>query len=266
MAWPSSQDYNEAIQNPQTSFSDAELRWGEAVTNALGMPMPRSGNFTDVYEFHGASGQKWAVKCFTRQIPGLEERYSEISKHLVQAKLPFTVDFTYLEKGMRIRGEYYPVLKMQWVEGFLLNEFVRDNLDKPARLDAFGQIWLRMVKRLHEANFAHADLQHGNVILVQGSKASSLAVKLIDYDGMWVPALKQKKSGELGHPAYQHPHRRQQAIYSAEVDRLPILAIACALRSLVVGGKALWTKYDNGDNMLFREADTEWERKSVGVS
>jgi formylglycine-generating enzyme required for sulfatase activity/WD40 repeat protein len=263
MAWPLSQDYNEAIQNPLTSFSDAELRGGDAVTNALGMPMPRSGNFADVYEFHGASGQKWAVKCFTRQIPGLQERYSEISKHLVQAKLPFTVDFTYLEKGMRIRGEYYPVLKMQWVEGFLLNEFVRDNLDKPARLDALGQIWLRMAKRLHEANFAHADLQHGNVILVQGSKASSLAVKLIDYDGMWVPALKQKKSGELGHPAYQHPHRLQQAIYSAEVDRLPILAIACALRSLAVGGKTLWNKYDNGDNMLFRESDLRTPKASA---
>ena len=104
MAWPLSQDYNEAIQNPQTSFGDAELRGGEAVTNALGVPMPRSGNFADVYEFQGASGQKWAVKCFTRQIPGLQERYSEISKHLIQAKLPFTVDFTYLEKGIRIRG------------------------------------------------------------------------------------------------------------------------------------------------------------------
>ena len=81
---------------------------------------------------------------------------------------------------------------MQWVEGFLLNEFVHDNLDKPALLDGLGQIWLRMAKRLAEANIAHADLQHGNVILVPGSKASSLAVKLIDYDGMWVPALTQK--------------------------------------------------------------------------
>ena len=51
MAWPLSQDYNEAIQDPQSSFTDPELRAGEATTNALGMPMPRSGNFADVYEF-----------------------------------------------------------------------------------------------------------------------------------------------------------------------------------------------------------------------
>ena len=39
------------------------------------------------------------------------------------------------------------------------------------------------------------------------------------------------------------------------MDRLPLLAIACALRSLAVGGKTLWDKYDNGDNLLFRETD-----------
>src|SRR5262245_44774865 len=63
MPWPLSQDYNEAIQSPDSSFADPELRGGHAVTNALGMPMPRSGNFADVYEFIGASGAKWAIKC-----------------------------------------------------------------------------------------------------------------------------------------------------------------------------------------------------------
>ena len=42
------QDYNEAIQSPDSSFTDPELRGGQPVTNALGMPMPRSGNFADV--------------------------------------------------------------------------------------------------------------------------------------------------------------------------------------------------------------------------
>ncbi|HZZ81774.1 MAG TPA: kelch repeat-containing protein [Gemmataceae bacterium] len=255
MAWPLSQDYNEAIQSPESSFTDPELRGGQAVTNALGMPMPRSGNFADVYEFVSASGAKWAIKCFTREVPGLQERYSEISKHLLKVKLPFTVDFKYLETGIRIRGQLYPILKMQWVEGFLLNEFVRTNLNAPALVEGLGQIWARMAKRLSDANIAHADLQHGNVLLVPGSKATSLALKLIDYDGMWLPALANKKSGEVGHPAYQHPSRLQQGTYSAAVDRLPLLAIACALRCLTIGGKSLWDRYDNGDNLLFREID-----------
>jgi hypothetical protein len=49
MPWPLSQDYNEAIQSPQSSFADPELRGGEPALNALGMPMPCSGNFADVY-------------------------------------------------------------------------------------------------------------------------------------------------------------------------------------------------------------------------
>lgn len=255
MAWPQSQDYNEAIQTPQSSFADPELRGGQAVTNALGLPMPRSGNFADVYEFLGASGVKWAIKCFTREVPGLQERYSVINKYLAQANLPYTVHFDYLGRGIRIRGDCYPVLKMQWIEGYLLNEFVRDNLDKPAKLESLARVWVRMARSLRKHGIAHADLQHGNVILVPGRKAGSLALKLIDYDGMFLPSLALKNSGEVGHPNFQHPQRLQQGIYNAEVDRLPQVLIACALQGLVAGGKGLWDKFDNGDNLLFREAD-----------
>ena len=50
MTWPLSQDYNEAIQSPKSNFADPDLRRGEAVANALGLPMPYSGNFADVYQ------------------------------------------------------------------------------------------------------------------------------------------------------------------------------------------------------------------------
>lgn len=255
MTWPHSQDYNEAIQSPASSFDDPELRGGEPVANAMGLPLPRSGNFADVYEFIGASGARWAIKCFTRRRPRLQERYREISRHLAQARLPFTVDFEYLKRGICIQGRWVPVLKMQWVDGFHLNEFVRNNVDKPTLLQSLGRIWVRMALCLREARLAHADLQHGNVLLVPGNKTRSLAVKLIDYDGMWVPSLAHRKSLEVGHPAYQHPQRMQKAIYNAEVDRLPLLAITCALRGLEVGGKSLWDRHDTGDNLLFRPSD-----------
>ena len=131
MSWPLSQDYNEAIQNPTQCFADNDLRQGEAVTNAMGLPQPCSGNFADVYAM--VSGQhKWAVKCFTRPIPGLRERYAEISKYLQKLSLPFMVEFTFLDQGIMVCGQWYPILKMQWIEGYPLNQFVRDNLDKPA--------------------------------------------------------------------------------------------------------------------------------------
>src|SRR6266853_3134136 len=116
MSWPVSQDYNEAIQSPRSSFADPDLQRGEAVCNALGLPMPYSGNFADVYQVRCRDGSRWAVKCFTREVPGLHDRYQEITAHLRQAKLPFMVDFSFLDQGMRVMGKWYPVLKMQWVE------------------------------------------------------------------------------------------------------------------------------------------------------
>ena len=207
MSWPLSQDYNEAIQSPSRNFADPELRLGKAVTTALGLPMPCSGNFADVYQVRCPDGSRWAVKCFTREAPGLRERYQEISRHLRQAKLPFTVDFSYLEQGIRVDGQWYPVLKMQWVEGLTLNQFVAKYADKPAVLEGLLQIWARMARHLRASGAAHCDLQHGNVLLVPEAGTASLAMKLVDYDGMFVPALAGNSPGEVGHPAYQHPDR-----------------------------------------------------------
>ena len=185
----------------------------------------------------------------------MRERYAEVSRHLCRAKLPFIVDFTYLEEGIRVNGRWFPVLKMQWVEGLTLNHFVAQYADKPAMLEALFQIWGRMAKYLRAADVTHGDLQHGNVLLVPGSGSRSLALKLVDYDGMWVPALAGKKSGEVGHPSYQHPRRLREQTYNLDVDRFPLLLIATALRAVKTEGRALWEKYDNGDNLLFTAAD-----------
>ena len=263
MPWPLSQDYNEAVQDSQATFGDAELRSGEPTLNRLGMPVPRSGNFADVYQFVcPGTGNTWAVKCFTRNVPGLRQRYREISSVLDELKLPFTVDFQFLQRGVRIRGDWFPILKMRWIDGLLLNEFVRDNADKPILLDKLAEIWRRMGFRLREAGIAHCDLQHGNVLLVAGSDASHMALKLVDYDGMYLPSLSTVKSGEVGHPNYQHPFRLRDGIYDASIDRVPLLTATVALRALREKGRTLWERYDNGDNLLFKETDLKCPARS----
>jgi hypothetical protein len=254
MPWPMSQDYNEAIQSPATHFADPELRQGRAAVNALGLPMPCSGNFADVYRLCCPGGQ-FAVKCFTRQLPGLRERYAAVSTFLQRAQLGFMVEFRYLAEGIRVRGQWYPVVNMQWVQGTLLNDFVSDRLDRSALLDSLLQTWVRMARRLHAANMAHGDIQHGNVILAPEEGGVSHAVKLVDYDGVFVPSLAGKPSWEVGHPNYQHPDRERLGVYGPVVDRFPLLVVAAALRCLRVGGRQLWKRYDNGDNLLFKAAD-----------
>ena len=118
--------------------------------------------------------------------PGLRERYREISKYLRQVNLPFMVDFQYLEQGIRVRGQWYPILKMQWVEGFLLNEFVRDNLDKKPILQSLGQFGLAW-RGVARGEWPIAICSMANPVGARNI-ANSLAVKLIDYDGMCVPA------------------------------------------------------------------------------
>jgi serine/threonine protein kinase len=117
-----------------------------------------------------------------------------------------------------------------------------------------------MGQQLHAAEVAHGDLQHGNVLLVR--EGNSLALKLVDYDGMWVPALAASPSGEVGHSAYQHPQRLREQVYGPKLDRFPILLIATALRALLVAGRPLWDKYDCDDNLLFRQEDLMSPSKS----
>lgn len=255
MPLPQSAEYNEAIQNLRTAASDEELRQGSPALNALGTPLLWSGGFADVYKVHCPKTHKtWAVKCFTRESPGLRERYREISAHLHKIRLPFMVDFQFVEPGLRIGRRQYPFLKMRWVEGLSLNAFLADYLEKPKILAKLQLLWVKLASRLREAKIAHADLQHGNVLLVPASDGA-LSLRLIDYDGMHVPALAGGKSGELGHPCYQHPQRLREGIYSAEVDRFSHLAIYTAIRCLIADGPALWKHFDNGDNLLFREPD-----------
>ena len=262
MSWPHPPDYNEAIQNPKFCFSDPELQRGQPAVNALGLPWPRSGNHADVYKLECPGGSTWAVKCFTREVHGLRQRYQAISDHLRQTALPAMVDFQYQDEGIRIHGQWYPLVKMRWVDGLTLNELLREHADKPQVLDRLAQLWLRLAQEMRNARITHGDLQHGNVLLVPGATPGTLRLRLVDYDGMVVPALAEAPSGEVGHPNYQHPQRLRDGVYDAEVDRFAHLVIYTTIRSVALGGRPLWERYDNGENFLFREQDFQTPFKS----
>ena len=255
MSWPHPPDYNEAIQNPKFCFHDPELQRGQPAVNALGLPWPRSGNHADVYKLECPHGQTWAVKCFTREVHNLRRRYQSISDHLRQTTLPAMVDFQYQDEGIRIHGQWYPIVKMRWVDGLTLNELLREHADKPQVLERLAQLWLRLAQEMRQARIAHGDLQHGNVLLVPGATAGTLRLRLVDYDGLVVPALTQVPSGEVGHPNYQHPQRLREGTYDAEVDRFAHLVIYTTIRCVGLAGRPLWERFDNGENFLFREQD-----------
>jgi hypothetical protein len=254
--WPEPAQFNEAVQNLRTSVADNELRGGEPELSPLGMPMPYAGNLADVYKVHcHATGNTWAVKFFKREVRNLQERYRAISDCLNALQLPFMVEFQYLENGVHVRGAWYPIVKMRWIEGQSLNAFVRQSLGDQDLLNVLFTLWNKVAKRLREAGIAHADLQHGNVLLVPKGDDGRLQLKLIDYDGMYVPELAGQQCSEFGHPNFQHPQRQATKAYGANLDRFSHLAICFAFRCLSIIGPHLWEQYNNGENILFTARD-----------
>src|SRR5215471_7292087 len=110
MAWPSPQDYNEAVQNPAINFLDADLQSGTAECNKLGLPHCVSGDFGSVYHLH-SDGKDWAVRCFLHPLVDRTDRYERISDFVTHDDLSYTVSFQFLKNGIRIHGTTYPLLK-----------------------------------------------------------------------------------------------------------------------------------------------------------
>lgn len=246
MPWPTMTDYQEAIQNPRTCFSDPELQQGRASLDHLGLPRPITGGFASVYKLN-CSGRNWAIRCFLRDFPDHQNRYEAISRHLQNCHFQYRVGFTFQPQGIRIQGQGYPILKMEWIEGKPLNDFIESILGNQQALQKLASDWLALIMDLKHAGIAHGDLQHGNVLISNGG------FKLIDYDGMFVPSLNGLRSHETGHPSYQHP-KRSSFDFGIYIDNFAALAIYISIQALSKQPD-LWNQFNNGDNILFRQDD-----------
>lgn len=247
MPWPVATDYQEAIQNPQSCFSDQDLKRGSVKQDRFGLPRPISGMFASVYEMKTPSG-RWAVRCFLKPVEDQQRRYSAISAHLKAVRLKSGVGFDFIPHGIRIRSQWYPILKMEWIDGEPLNTFVGNNISHPRRLLQLTREWVELMQDLRVGQIAHGDLQHGNILVT----ASGL--RLIDYDGMYVPALSGLRSYEEGHRNYQHPDR-SGSDFGPYLDHFSAWVIFCSLAAVAVDPH-LWQIAHGGDEcLLFRGED-----------
>ncbi len=250
--YPTPSEYQEAVQFPDTAFTDDELAEAEPKTNVLGLPQPITGAFAAVFPLTARSGAQYAAKCFLSDVPDQRTRYAAVADALADRDLDATVDFDYQERGIRVDGTAYPLLKMEWVKGQTLNRFVESHLDDPAVLGRLADAWADLAAELEAAGIAHGDLQHGNVLVPTPSE-DTLHLRLVDYDTVYVPALDGRASAEVGHRNYQHPDRTD-ADFGPHLDRFPALAVYTALRACMTHPH-LWDEYDTGENLLFRDAD-----------
>ncbi|MFB6278724.1 MAG: hypothetical protein ABEK75_04420 [Salinibacter sp.] len=249
--YPTPSEYQEALQTPTAAFADPELRDATPRTNVLGLPQPITGAFAAVFPVTTETGGRYALKCFLADVPDQRARYEAVADVLDAAAHDAFVEFGYQPEGVRVGGEAYPLLKMEWAEGTTLNRFVEAHLDEPEVLERLAEAWADLMADLEAMDLAHGDLQHGNVLV--DTTPDALRLRLVDYDTMYVPALEGRTSAEVGHRNYQHPDRTD-ADFGPTLDRFAGLVIYTALRACAMRPE-LWDRFDKGENLLFRDAD-----------
>lgn len=263
MAWPQIDEFRNAVLN-SANFQDEELAKGEVVKNRLGLPMPWSGGIAIAYKVN-ARGKHWAVRTFKAETDYLKI-YDMISEAIAQlpvwsrARLYFAY-FRYLPKGIAVPAyradplNPYPIVKMEWVDGLRLDQWVGQNVRRSGELRRLADKWLAMIADLSNECIAHGDLQHGNVLVTDQGE-----LRLVDYDGIYVPAMAGQRARELGHPNWNHPARNDRA-FGDYLDQFTGLVGYTSLIAFAEKPE-LFRKYNNGDNLIFTTTDLRNLRKS----
>jgi len=247
--WPSARQFAEAVQCPAVCFEEVTLKGMLPAVDRLGMPLVTSGQFAYVFKLNARhGGDSLAVRCFRGFLGDREARYRALDAHLGAHPARALPRFKYLPKGVLVAGRRFPILVMEWVSGPTLDVYLEDVVHRPGVVRHLADEWLRLMESLRAAGVAHGDLQHGNVI-VEGGR-----LRLVDLDGVYVPALEGFAASEVGHQHYQHPARRAD-FFAREVDNFAALVVYLSLAALAER-PTLWREHHD-ENLLFTRADFE---------
>lgn len=246
--YPTPEEYMKAVQR-QDCFTADELRGLELVVHPVyGIPMPAAGTSAVVFKAM-ADGRPQALRFFTRDDVSSGERYGALREHFTSTGLQDVVALPrWVDGGIRVNGRDWPVVRMQWVEGHTLNRHVDELVERAdtAALAALAGSWRDLVTRIQRAEFAHGDLQHGNVLVDRGGD-----LRLVDFDCAWIaPFSGTLAPSETGHRNYQPEHRpwgRWMDTFSGLVIYLSLLALA--------EDPTGWRTCHTGENLLLRRED-----------
>ena len=248
MQYPLISEYIEAIRSAEENFDQySALR---PVLDDKGNPVMSSGNFAVVFKMQDEQTKRlYAVKCFTRDQERRHENYRKIAEELEFVSSPYLVHFRFLEKELFVDtsqgdAEEYPVLVMDWVEGEPLDRYLRAHLQDTYALQPLTYRFCRMGAWLLSQPFAHGDLKPDNILV----KADGSLV-LVDYDGMFVPAMQGEQAGELGSPDFRHP-LRTAADFNEHIDDFSIASIALSLKAIALQ-PSLYDQFAASDRLLF---------------
>jgi hypothetical protein len=247
MPYPQIVEYHEAVQHPSQAFTDPELKQGAVAENNLGLPLVMSGGFALTYAVT-TPRRKCAVRCFHREIPAIQQKYDAISKKLRSLTNGCFVYFDFQQSGINVRQQTFPIVRMDWVEGDTLGIWLDKHFGDPRALEKARTDFAAIARFLEQKGIAHGDIQNGNVMVANGD------IKLIDYDGMFVPGMRPGNGSETGHKHFQHPERRVSD-FGPKMDRFSFIALDLSLKA-VIEDKSLYPKFrEGGETVVFKAND-----------
>ena len=251
MQYPLISEYLAAIREANNNLD--KLSHLVPVLDKYGEPYRSSGAFAVVFKMKDEqTGKCYALKCFTEEQDGRAEAYRQIAEELEFVDSPYITSVKYLEKELFVdsncEDEEFPVLLMDWIEGETMETYVAANYTDTHAMSMLCYRFCKMAAWLRSQSFAHGDIKPDNIMVRPDG-----TLTLVDYDGMFVPAMKGQKSPTIGTKDFSHPLRAIDD-FDETIDDFALASIALSLKAISLN-PSLLDEYGASDRLLFSAAD-----------
>mgnify|MGYP000482042126 CR=1 FL=1 len=262
MQYPLMSEYVSAIRDASDNLD--ELAHLVPVLDDHGEPYRSSGAFAVVFKMKDEqTGKCYALKCFLEEQEGRAEAYRLIADELDCIDSSYVTSVKYLEKEIFVDSsceeDEFPVLLMDWVEGETMETYIANNYQDEYAMGMLCYRFCKMAAWLRSQPFAHGDIKPDNIIVRPDG-----TLTLVDYDGMFVPAMKGQKSPTIGTKDFSHPLRTVDD-FDETIDDFALASIALSLKAISMNSTLLDT-YGASDRLLFSESDYRTPSSSKAIS
>ena len=251
MQYPLISEYLTAIQDAHDNLD--KLNHLVPVLDKHDEPYRSSGAFAVVFKMKDEqTGKCYALKCFTEEQEGRAEAYHQIAEELEFVDSPYITSVKYLEKELFVdsncEDDEFPVLLMDWIEGETMETYIAENYTDSYEMSMLCYRFCKMAAWLRSQSFAHGDIKPDNIIVRPDG-----TLTLVDYDGMFVPAMKGQKSPTIGTKDFSHPLRTIDD-FDETIDDFSLASIALSLKAISLDSSLLQS-YGASDRLLFSATD-----------
>ena len=251
MQYPLISEYVRAIQDATDNLG--ELTHLVPVLDDHGEPYRSSGAFAVVFKMKDEqTGKCYALKCFTEEQEGRAEAYRQIADELEFANSAHITSVKYLDKEIFVDSsceeDEFPVLLMDWIDGETMETYIAENYQDNYAMAMLCYRFCKMAAWLRSQPFAHGDIKPDNIMVRPDG-----SLTLVDYDGMFVPAMKGQKSPTIGTKDFSHPLRTVDD-FDETIDDFALASIALSLKAVSLK-PSLLDEYGAADRLLFSAED-----------